>query len=696
MHASPHVRSLVAALALAGCVDLAHPLGRGVAPAVSRARTEHEAAERARRASLPHVPTDQRERPRAVLTEGGVTHGLLGPLRFDLERGAATPAEQITPEPIDAAVRAAHGWVFVTHSAVYASATFTGRLHLIRSYACAPESAGGPPIDSPAITLHPSRGRAAITAAVEGALWSDGTVAHELELPGAVGLAWRDEAHGAAIVGYRRLLTTHDGGGTWREVDMRGEVPVMVQGDAQGLSVNTDRGVRRVDANDALGPLDDSTPDRARGLPYAMDCDVPGDALAAVTRLVERGYEAMSAPPRERCRRARAPWTSPSFSVRVSAVTRANEGDATWRVAGATPSPFGTPRGRTWAETDVVPALVQVTAPAGVRADARVAFAWRGEDDRGPFSPTARATTPHGLLDGERWTLVAATRRGLLFEISAQEPGTEGSEAPYEHMRTDLFWFSNGAVRRVEMRPSGAGRVVGAIALDDGGAVVLGGAYVERAGRCEGAPVVQSRMVTYALRLGPDGAELARRTSVDVTPARASVDATPAQVVGLGVLDGRWGLVVAGRDVPDALTLLPFGGGEVPFGRWRVEGAPAVCADDVGSATLHVLRSDDVGATDEPRVRIVARDDREDLASARLVTLERAGDAVCVRRVWGAHRAGAYDYDAEDVRDLWGAVRFTARGGRLEGRFDDGARVATIEGAVIDVSAWRSAAAGPR
>ncbi len=82
--------ALCVLVALAGCVDLAHPFTRAVKPAVEHARAQAREAERARIAALPLVPAAQRVEPRLVETEGRVRHVLAGPVRVDLRGRSST------------------------------------------------------------------------------------------------------------------------------------------------------------------------------------------------------------------------------------------------------------------------------------------------------------------------------------------------------------------------------------------------------------------------------------------------------------------------------------------------------------------------------------------------------------------------------------------------------------------------------
>lgn len=642
------------------------PTSRGAASAVERARAEVEAAARARRAARREIAVEQRERARTVDVESGVTRVLYGPLRVEVERGALRAADDIAPAPIDYARRASRGWVFVANSAVYASETFTGRLRPLGAFRC---------LRAEGQTVVPEVSRERVTLSLHGGgvLWSDGDALHEFEDRDAVSLAWRDASRGAAIIGYRTLRVTRDGGAHWRAVDLRGETPVRVEGDDGGLRVVTDVGTRRIDDHDDLVAVDGASDVSSR----LVACDVTADDGARLRSLDARLYDVAPEGPTAVCERRRAavplPWRAPAFALDVASVTP-TDGDPAWNVPSASRSVLGGREARTALDSGAVAAVASLVMDRRRQGVQPVSLAWRGEDELGAFASRSRVRTPDGLIFGGQWTVAAATRRGLLFELSARVSGATNADS--EDYVDDLFWFSSNAVLRTRVHLSGAGYIAGSVALSDGGAMVLGRLEVGRSRRCDGPLGEVNTSVAYALHLGPDGSERARRTAVD--------DPASRDVVGLGELDGRWGLVVAERAEPERLALLPLGGGEVPLGRWSFEGVPSPCgARAVGAARLHLLEAAAETSNTLSGVHVGTRPEGYDFADARDVSFEHVGERVCVRRVWASHLAGSYEVDFEDVRDVRAAVRFDARGDHMAGTFDDGERVASLRATVV-------------
>jgi hypothetical protein len=317
-----------------------------------------------------------------------VLHVLAGPLRVDVRGDSLTTAADVTTEPITLALHAARGWVFATERGdMYRSDTFTGRLQPLRALRCDAPMASSPL----AVESH----RRVVVTSPEGRalLWSDGDALHALDVPGAVAMAWQNEARGAVIVGYAVLKTTRDGGRSWRDVALGGALPLGLAGRADGLYVETSEGTRRVEADDALTPAE-----------LARTAIAP--SLSAVEQVYLRGYERAPAPSQE-C--AHAPergtvndWSPPHIIAHLP--TRRSEG-VDWPSAPAgSPSPFGTLHGRAFADARNVPAVVSITRPDDPVAGHPVTLAWRGEDERGPFTMRVQTRAPVALtflaLDG--------------------------------------------------------------------------------------------------------------------------------------------------------------------------------------------------------------------------------------------------------------------------------------------------------
>ena len=288
-------------------------------------------------------------------------------------------------------------------------------------------------------------------------------------------------------------------------------------------------------------------------------------------------------------------------------------------------------------------------------------LAWRGEDDRGSFAQRITVAAPARIPVESTWTLVAATRTGLLYAIDGEVD--VGDEVPaMVRASLGLYWFGAAGAHAVTLdghrEPLGRGT---SLALADGGALVL----------VPQNPDGSDRYFTTALRLSPEGVVLGHLHIVD------------ARVIGFGEAGEHLGLVTHDGD---HLTLRTVEGDAIPFGRWRVDELPHVCGEPRSAVTrLHVVQRREAEAPDGEyetplSVTVGPGFDAPDFASVRLLTLERplGGEMLpCVRRAWGMH---ALEYEVDDGDDdyaerLWGAFRLTARGGRFVGVYDSGARI---------------------
>jgi hypothetical protein len=672
----PRCLSLAALVALVGCVDASRPVSRAVATTVTRERVRDEAASQARRSALPTIPHVQRERPRPVLTEGGVTHALAGPLRVDLRGDVAAPSEDVPDVPIVGAARGARGWVFVTATEAYASETFTGRLRLLRSFAC---DAGGEqvsPHDRAAIELHVSAGRVALTVPEYGAFTSDGASLEAIAVPGAVASAWRDVSRGAVIVEHRALKVTSDGGRSWRDVDTRGELPVMVEGTADRLTLTTERAAWRIDEEAAaLVALPVS--------PTEPACAPERPLTEALAPLYERGYErAPTVPSTETCAAQRARrgngWMAPGLGVSLRGARRIppeerGGGPELWRFEQTVAAPFGSPWVRSYVDTTFAPVVMRVTRR--MEGVYRGGLQWRGHDGLGAFRGAATVQTPPETPPEGRWWLLAATRRGALIQLDALPPGRRFSpdgSAP-EVTGFALFWATPTGFRRVALDADLSLEVTGVVPDDQGGVVVVGGELIERAEACRPDIRTWTRRILHALHIGPDGALLAARSVVDAPSVRS--------VVGVGQRGAQWGLVVAERATPERLRLLSFDGAAGDFNLGSSAEPVSVCATASDAAVrLHQL----FAPIDDGRAGVILggqpHNSTEPVAFPRVVTFEEAGGRTCLRRVWGVQRCEEVELSPENFRTVYGALHLEANAGRLVGTYDDGRRVATLSG----------------
>lgn len=642
------------------------------------------------------IPAPQRNAPTLrIAEEEGVVRMVAGPLRYELRGRARSIADEVTPWPIAFARRASRGWLFVTtHAQVYASPTFTGHLTPLRAFGCeaddaaphAPRHSAGAPRAEPVRTERPafelpvafeSEGRAVLRAP-DGALYSsDGATLDEVTIPEAVAAAWSGR-RGAAIAGLRTLRYTGDDGATWRDLSLDDAAPLGVAGEGGALFVYTSAGWREVDANGAL-----TTPTRRPRFVREQTFEI--ESANRLGPELQATYFRAPSPP-DRCPAQRDPgaaWSPPRFV----GVMPTRQGEITYpqgRIA-----PLGTPRGRAFADTSAVPAVVSVTRPDHPQPGHPVTLVWRGEDLRGAFVGRAQTAAPVEIPVTSKWTLVAAARTGLLFAIEALAPGQRAqapvavedessTAAPEATAARDLFWFSSTGVRRVALPRVVDGGSLRAVNTDDGGVVVLALTDADpSADAVEPPPEPPLATLVVALKLGPNGAEIARRT--------VTLPLATRQLVGVGHVGAAWGVVSADRAHPGNYALTPFEGPEQELGTWGLDGVPRPCgARAAGASTIDVVRggdSDDESERDMLAVTIGPQGDGPDFAEGRVVTFERTGETTCLRRVWGVQRVQSYtDADhtgSEDVGDAWGAVRLNARGRGLAGAYDTGARIAT-------------------
>lgn len=681
---------------LVGCCLALASIGCHRAPPVAPSSAHASAGEVAAAGERVEIPAPQRNAPTLrIADDEGVVRRVAGPLRYEQRGRDRTIADEVTPWPIAFARRASRGWLFVTtHAQVYASPTFTGHLTPLRAFGCeaddaaprAPRHSAGAPRAEPVHDERPafelpvafeSEGRAVLRAP-DGALYSsDGATLDEVTVPEAVAAAWSGR-RGAVIVGLRALRYSDDDGATWREVALDDAAPLGVAGEGGDLFVYTTAGWRVIDASGALAAP-------ARRPRFAREQTFETETANRLGPELQARYLRAPSPP-DRCPAQRdpgAPWSPPRFV----GVMPTRQGEITYpqgRIA-----PLGTPRGRAFADTSAVPAVVSVSRPDHPQPGHPVTLLWRGEDLRGPFVGRAQTAAPVEIPVTSKWTLIAAARTGLLFAIEALAPGqraqtpaaTEddrGAADPAASTARDLFWFSSTGVRRIALPRVVDGGSLRAVNTDDGGVVALALADEDPSpDAVEPSPEPLLATLLVALRLGPDGAERARRT--------VTLPFATRQLVGVGHAGAAWGVVAADRAHPGNYALTPFEGPEQPLGAWGLDGVPRPCgARAAGAATIDVVRggdSDDERERDQLAVTIGPQGDGPDFAEERVVTFERTGETTCLRRVWGVQRVQSYtdaDHDGgEDVGDAWGAVRLNARGRGLTGAYDTGARIAT-------------------
>lgn len=144
------------------------------------------------------------------------------------------------------AVETARGWVFLAEDRrVFASDDFLGPLRALGRVR-------GRDVRMPRMSL----GRAVILQA--GALYtSDGRALTRAEsLRGEVDqAAFTDERHGAVVRVDHTLARTQDGGATWMEVDLGGELALGVVRDTRALMVATTRGLFALADDGGLSPM---------------------------------------------------------------------------------------------------------------------------------------------------------------------------------------------------------------------------------------------------------------------------------------------------------------------------------------------------------------------------------------------------------------------------------------------------------
>lgn len=176
---------------------------------------------------------------------GGKRYVYCGPIRAiasSLDDEAQVAIERFA-SPIVGATEVADGWVFVTLDGTVArSDTFIGRLRGV----------GRSPLGA---SPRASRGRVALIDD-HGALWTtDGRsqLRRANLLPPVYAAAFLDAHRGAALIAGGAVVTSADGGSTWRPVTLGDDVAWDVAWDERGLKVMTTNGRWFMDREGALG-----------------------------------------------------------------------------------------------------------------------------------------------------------------------------------------------------------------------------------------------------------------------------------------------------------------------------------------------------------------------------------------------------------------------------------------------------------
>lgn len=680
--------ALLVPLAVMACVDGARPFTRSTRNAVTRAKRVADERERRRIAALPRVPDGRYFSQSFVSAEAGVEHYLIGPLRAELRGSVVSVAEDVPEMPIVRAMRAARGWVFVTESGeVWSSPTFTGRLRALHTFDCRREVRRAPvdnlasvganddlggllpaprPGDAqgswgyPAIAVFESRGRIVIASPNRRGLFStDGVTWSRVDIDDAVAMAWTSLTRGAVIVG-ESLRTTRDGGRTWNAIDLGAALPLVVEGRAQGLFVDTSEGMRRIGDDDSLTPAE-----------RVFDGPMRMSRTPNFARVFDRGYAraTMTAPRCGELMQREDPRHDPSFALHIPE-RREEGGWTTWNLPRGVSAPLGTPRGRAFAPNERASAVVSIERPDNPSPGHPLTVSWRGEDSAGSFSGRITTAAPSDVSVESRWKVIAATRAGVAVRIDVDR-SLEDISPPIEHR---LYWLSGSGVRRVAITLFECTSFHG-LALEDGSAAI-----VTRTSH-EGDVPARSRLtmpgsptVTCLTVIAPDGSTRGRRCVLERDQERT--------FAGVGALDGSIGLATIERPTDTALTLLTLDGASRPFDLWSVGRVPPVCGSP-SSTRLHLFSLDDefdVSDVAPFAIRIAPQFDGPPFAEAHFVTLERppSSAAPCVRHVWGTRREESPQGSDDGDSDLWGAFRVTARNGRLIGSWDTGARLSTM------------------
>jgi len=243
------------------------------------------------------------ERSPSGLAGRGGTRFFVRSKRAEVRGDAVAFSDDHAAEPIADAVEVAGGrWVFVSFSgAVLASDGFLGALRPL----------GRVPVG--AVTSPWSRGRAASVRV--GRLWlTDGASLAEARVPGGpvAAAAFASESAGAAVHDDGSLSVTDDGGGTWRAVDLRGELALAVEFDGASLRVATTRGPMSL-SNGAL---------------------TPAAALPAPDAAEERAAEANRARVARAARDQEGPARGVALTLPSGARVELDDGILTWRPPG--------------------------------------------------------------------------------------------------------------------------------------------------------------------------------------------------------------------------------------------------------------------------------------------------------------------------------------------------------------------------
>jgi hypothetical protein len=546
----------LAALALAGCVDLARPGHRRARPAAAASQRTETASERTARQRLPHLSPGERGSAWPLAERLGRRYEVDGRLRVMTHRGVSRAARTLLPSRIVDAHRGSEGWVYALES----GALFTSPTHLATPREIAPAPCAARNHEA---VFHPSHGRLSVLDRDGVWRWSDGGASGVVTLEGASSVAWSG-TRGAAVVRRRTLWFTDDGGERWRPVPLEGEEAGWVSGRADGLFVLTDFGWRRIaDDGTSVTPVNDRTFE-AETRPLRSGTVLPDDVN-------QDGYEVARASPctassilkaQPAQRRERHPLV---LAVPMSGVN----GGLSVRLSGA-PLPASVDRAFVWGDVRSV-GHERGASGAGSVCDLTL----RAADAMGPFTLQVRGRhEPCDGLVGAAPELVSVSRTGLVFRslVAPDDPrsyravyhwqGRAGARVPLLTDRTVYAWDAT------------------ATPLSDGTTLLAAQSRARLGAACDDFEIACSHSSLWLVEvrlIGREGELLARRA--------VFLDDPPA---GVGEVDGLSGVVIKDR-ADGALTLLLVTGGERRFGSMDTSSAPRICgARSARRATLYV------------------------------------------------------------------------------------------------------------
>jgi hypothetical protein len=341
-------------------------------------------------------------------------------------------------------------------------------------------------------------------------------------------------------------------------------------------------------------------------------------------------------------------------------------------------SPLGNLEGRVFVSggAELAGGVAAITTHVPPVSGQPVRLSWRALDEIGSYTNNVQFRAPSELYTRSYssypiWRPIVTTRRGALFQIDI----STSWQTTHDDFRTEsfskYFWITNHRTVAIPLRADQ--HIMGSVALEDGGAIVLFRTSFPDHMCTHSVENLQPVMFDL-VHLSPEGAVLQRRVTHGIEGTH--------DFVGLARLNGSWGIALASHHEDQTLQLLAFDGPEQSLGRWHYEGTPRLCGQHNPLASRLVLSGiiSDHHDTSNMRVQTGLSIKHEGLVdvTAGEEVYERDSQGVCLRAI-AASAQGERDYSdspyGTSSREL---LQLYATNGELAGRYDNGRSIAPI------------------